>query len=142
MAKATTQDIEAIGFTATQFGDPADWSDVSGYLDALLTAAALEVREAIGASTYDGAGSGSFTEHRIIEAEKYLVAAELWRRRAVFIERATVTGQRDSSVDEQTRCYKNAMAAEDAAWNYLEVLGATTRYGGISQSVVETEQFG
>ena len=140
MAKATVQDIERIGFSSTQFGSPADWSTESGYLDALLDGVALEVREAVGAGTYDGAGVGSFTEYRITEAEKYLASAELWRRRAVFIERASITGQRDDTVGEQERCYRNAAAAEDAAWALLEVLGAS-RFAGLSQSVVETEHF-
>jgi hypothetical protein len=87
MAKATIQDITDAGFRAEQFGTPADWTTSgTGYLARLLTQAQTWVKGMVGADPYAAAASGSIAELRLRQAELCYAKAELWRRRAAFLD--------------------------------------------------------
>lgn len=82
MSKASAQDLIDAGFRAAQFGTPADFSV---YLAPLLADATVWVTDAIGSATYAAANDG-IVALRIKRAEICYVKAELWRRRASFID--------------------------------------------------------
>lgn len=84
-AKVSIQDITDAGFRAEQFGTPADWGTTpGGYL------ARLMVRAEAWAVGRFGAGYASVTEGPVFErlraAELCFCSAELWKRRAAFID--------------------------------------------------------
>lgn len=86
MAKVAIQQIIDAGFSSTQFGTPADWDTPStGYLARVIDEAALWAAAKVGQSAYDAAVDG-VAKLRLARAELCYVKAELWRRRAAFLD--------------------------------------------------------
>lgn len=84
MAKAVIQDVVDIGFRAEQFGTPADFAAPGGYVERVLDDAATWAEGEVGAAAYAAAtGLGAL---RLKKAELCFVRAELWSRRAGFID--------------------------------------------------------
>lgn len=87
MAKVAIQDVLDAGFRKEQFGTPADFETAStGYLARVIADAEVWSRSAVGDSAYDAATGGSPGEFRLKRAELCFVKAELWRRRAAFLD--------------------------------------------------------
>lgn len=84
-AKVSIQDIEDGGFRAEQFGTPLDWSEAgTGYLARVIERASAWARGRLGTAAYDAADA--VTGEHIRSAELCWVRAELWKRRAAFID--------------------------------------------------------
>ncbi len=144
MAKATAQDVVALGFNSKQFDidDTAAFIAGDGYVDSILQAFGQVVSDAVGASFYSAATGAS--EVHIIEAEKYLTAAELLRRLPNF-EQAKMSKSRSSESveDENRRILERAKAADDTAARHLMQLGVDIENnGGLAVGYVETSHFG
>lgn len=88
MAKATAQHLKDAGFRPEQFGTPADFD---AYLAAILTDASTWVSDAVGDAVYAAATTG-VTLLRLKRAEICYTKAELWRRRAAFIDSNAQSG--------------------------------------------------
>lgn len=147
MSKATTLNIEALGFIAQQFGTPADFT---AYLTDVLDDVALRVRALVGASGYDAASaSGSEAEQlnfvRLKNAEMYLSAAELWRRVEIFERTRAVKGRSDGGAETiGSRALTNAEAMEERADTFLMEMGvslAGATSGGFAVGVNESGIF-
>lgn len=139
MAKATTQDIKDFGFAAEQFGTPEDWdAPATGFLARLLVGIAADVRHRAGASVYDASGTSGITHERLLKAEKYFAAAELWRRRAQFFEANMQAANAEGSERLVARFYANANECRDIADNELARLSSSTADSAISSSVVQS----
>lgn len=144
MSKATVAQVINHGFSATMFGDPADFAtETTGYVALLLNEATIEVRTAVGTTVYDSADAGGIEELRIIEAELYLTAARLWRRRATFLAADLNTSRVDDDApDAQAQALKNAQTAEDQAWKAISKLtSGTTETGGLAVGLVQSGPF-
>lgn len=116
MTKATTNDIEARGFTSESFGAPVDWA---AYLDELLTSAGNWAAHKLGATAYAAATSG-YAFDMIVTAECCYVSAKLWQRRIVHLDsNANIeNGQSDSA---RMRTYRDqADQAEHCAMSALD----------------------
>ena len=86
MAKVAIQQIIDAGFSSAQFGTPADWDvPATGYLARLIDDAAVWVAAKVGQPAYDAAVSG-VALLRLTRAELCAAKAELWRRRAAFLD--------------------------------------------------------
>lgn len=87
MSKATPADLTDAGIVADLFGQQtgAGWDGAAGYLQKVLDTVADEVKDRVGAASYDALAAG-VTLTRVKIAEKYLALGELWRRRAQFLQ--------------------------------------------------------
>jgi hypothetical protein len=138
MAIATVQQVLDLGFDAAQFGSPANFASASGYVDQILTGIGLVVAELV-ADVY--AGATGLTQWRIIEAEKYLTAAELLRRSANFNARRVATSRTDTVTElENERLLKRAAAWEEQAMQQLQALGVLSP-ASLAVGMVESSHF-
>lgn len=142
MSIATTQQLKDYGFKAEQFGSPADF-DV--YLQDILTAAATWASPEVGSSVYsaaESAGSGTNWE-AIGKAEKYKAIAELWRRRAAFIDGSATQAEGDPTPVLIARYEKSAKDYEDLARQQLARVSGDdpTSGSGVAIGHVQTGPF-
>lgn len=141
-SKATPQDLEALGFSPSQFGNPQDWDVDGGYLQSVLDLAAVQVSEAVGDSAYAAAATGSREYTYQKQSELMLAEAELWRRVETFERRSRVSAGQDSGGETiSSRALKNAEEATSRAWYFLTRLGASEPGSGIAVGFVETGPF-
>jgi hypothetical protein len=145
MSIATKSDLTAYGFQAEQFGNPGDWSTASGYLETILADAAAWARPEVGATVYDAAetaGSGSNWQ-AIRQAEKYYAVAELWRRRAAFIDSAAAGSEGDETAGAIARYETSAERYHQMAVQALaRVSGSDPSSGsGVAIGHVQTGPF-
>lgn len=126
MAKATIQDIVNLGFNAKQFGNPADFEQAGGFIDAILVNIGLVVSDAVGATLY--ASASNLDLYRIEEAEKYLVSAEMLRRLANFNQSKMNNSQSENSSTEREneKILLRAAMATKTAEMHLRALGVET----------------
>lgn len=140
MAKATLPQIQRLGFSAAQFGDPDDWlTPGTGYLAEILTSVGTFVRDEVGASGYDAATGSTLTD--ITEAEKALVSAELWRRRAAFMDSSASLGNSDSAYLIIREYLGNGDKAEERGLELIAKVKGSSVNGGIAVGVVESGHF-
>lgn len=148
MSKATPTNVINLGFDSSQFGKPSDWDTVpGGYLQRILDDVALELRDLIGAVTYDAAASDGTDAQkldfmRIKNAEMYLAGAELWRRIEMFERTNAVKGHSDSSTETiSSRALRNAEVLTEQADSLLMKMGVSlgaSSAGGIAVGVNES----
>lgn len=145
MAKIAIKDItEGLGFSASQFGGVLNFDNAGGYIDDIITDAAREVEDAVGATRYAAAADGGTSSEqldftRITRAEKCLVAAELYRRRINYVDANMVAGRASKEVlDQQQSFIKQANSAEAMAWKEIELITGERRDYGASVGSVET----
>lgn len=146
MAKATINDITGLGFNAAQFGAQTDFSAAAagGYVFDVLTDMAIQVRRRIGATRYDAANKAGTDDQQldfsnIKQAETYLTAAELWRRRAAYADSATALSRNFADLGPLIDSYRrNANAAEEKGWDFVVQVTGVSRDGSISTGIVET----
>lgn len=141
-AKVSIQDIEDGGFRAQQFGTPADWSEeAGGYLARVIAHASAWARARIGGAAYDV--PGEIANQYIRSAELCWCRAELWRRRAAFIDSNAVSAL-DNLVHADRREFEAqaARAMECAEDNIVMALGDGSVAGSALAFVsVETGPF-
>lgn len=141
-AKVTVQDIEDAGFAPAQFGSPLDWSvDGTGYLARVIARASLWAHGAFGLA-YDAVPENSPAFEHLRAAELCWVRAELWRRRAAFIDSNAVSAM-DNLVHADRREFE-AQAAR--AWECAQdamalATGGGPRGSGLGFAAVETGPF-
>lgn len=86
-AKVTQQDIEDAGFRPAQFGTPDDWETAdTGYIARLLKRAEVWARGRFGEAAYAALVAETVVYERVRSAELCWVSAQLWKRRAGFID--------------------------------------------------------
>lgn len=88
MPKITISDITDSGFRAEQFPPAPDFlAATAGYLARVIALAEATARTRVGSTAYDGATvTSSVAYYRLHRAELNLAKAELWRRRAAFVD--------------------------------------------------------
>ena len=92
MAQVTTQDIEDAGFRKEQFGTPVDWAvgagdpPAPGYLGRLIARAEIWAKGRVGEGAYAALAPGTLAAESVRAAELCWVSAQLWKRRAGFID--------------------------------------------------------
>jgi hypothetical protein len=116
-AKVSIQDIRDAGFRPEQFGSPlgseADgWDTPGGYLERLITRAEAWARGRYGAG-YDAVPAGSPTEEHLRAAELCWSSAQLWRRRAAYIDSNAASAL-------ENLIYRDRLAFEEQAANAMQ----------------------
>lgn len=119
MPKATILKLLDAGFRAEQFGTPPDFDTAgTGYLARVLEDSEALVRSNVGNLAYDSVQPDSAQIIRLRRAEECAARAELWARRAAFIDGSSVQAM-DKAAWQERREYlrhADAAAAECAAW--------------------------
>ena len=146
MAKVAIQDVTDAGFKPAQFGTPADWSTATtGYLARLIAEAEIYVSDRVGASDYAAATGAQLL--RLKRAELCFVKAELWRRRAAFLDANAFTAKEGnpSAASERRSYLEHAMQAEECLLSNIDLFisgGDSAALGsGASIGAVETGPF-
>ena len=149
MPKVTIQDVTDAGFRAEQFGTPADWSTATApalsYVDRIIADAAVFIEDKVGATAYAAATGAQAL--RLKRAELCWVKAELWRRRAAFLDSNAFSSLEGnpSAASERTSYLKHASDADDCVLHQLDLFqsgGDSTALGsGASVGFVESGQF-
>lgn len=144
MPKASIQHALDYGFRAEQFGTPDDFPTAStGYLARVLADAEQLVRANVGNAAYDAViDTGSLAWTRLRRAEECAMRAELWARRAAFIDASSLQAM-DKAAWQERRQYErqaSAAAAECSHWLDAFLSGAEdpadTPVVGLSGTVV------
>lgn len=138
MPKAAISDVTDFGFRAEQFGSPADFmTATTGYVARVLNDVALVVEDHVGAIAY--AAATGVQLFNIKSAEKFLAAAELWRRREAFRDSNTRIGGGDAGIETiGSRFLESASKMEELALDHLAKASSTTAVGGVSVGAVES----
>lgn len=145
-AKVTIADLKNTGFRKEQFGFS---SDAAGF-DTVLTSIVDEVGRwaaaRVGGTAYAAASTGPSVEFdRLKYAEQYKAQAELWRRRAVFLDTNATQGLDLSAAAERRECYLSAERCDALAaeWLELAVTGdpAAVPGSGLAVGLTETGMF-
>lgn len=148
MAKVTVQDVTDAGFRPEQFGTPSDFADATtGYVARIIVDAAIWVQAQVGASVYTAAAGGSIDELRLKRAELCYVKAELWRRRAAFLDSNAQSSLEGGSgvYLERREFLQHAKDADNCAQFNVDVINnggdVSASEGGISLGHAETGPF-
>jgi len=150
MPKVTIQDVTDAGFNAKQFGTAPDWATaVTGYVARVIAEAAVIVEDRVGSAAYAAATSEDQPAQfqRLRRAELCAVKAELWRRRAAFLDGNAFSAlEGNPSASSERRSYlQHAEDAEGCMLSNIDLflsggdvaaLGSGARIG-----VVETGPF-
>lgn len=132
--KATIADLQDEGFTASQFGMPADFdTPASGYLARVLKSASLWVEQKCGATVYGTMPAGSYAEDSARQAEVQYSSMVLFRRRYAYYESNAASG---SNKDEAMVLAELRRKAEAALQNALYWLGEALRASGVDDSTL------
>lgn len=134
MAKVTHRQIERLGFTPDQFGAPGDWLAPDGYLAEVMNDVAAFVQEQVGSAVY-GAATGTHLV-TITDAEKALVSAELWRRRASFLDAGASLSNSDTGFLMIREYLANAEGAEQRGLDLIALVSGASVRGGVSVGIV------
>ncbi len=139
MPKVTPAQIARLGFVADQFGAPGDWLATDGYLAEIITSVAEFVRNEVGAGLYDSATGPVLSQ--LVDAEKALTSAELWRRRAAFVDASSSLGNSDSRYRAGREYLTNGDKAEQRGLELMAKVSGTRVYGGLAVGLVATGRF-
>jgi hypothetical protein len=143
MAKVTIQQIEDAGFRAAQFGTPPDWSTAgTGYLARVIAAAEAWLVAEVGAETY--AVTAGFIGHALAQAELCWGKAELWKRRAAFLDANAQSSLDQRSYLERREYLAHGDAAMQCALDWLASARAGTNTaagGGYALAYIESGPF-
>lgn len=132
MAKIAIQDITDAGFRPEQFGTPGDFAVAgTGYLARLIDDAAMWCSGAVGDAAYAAAtGIGAL---RLKKAELCYCKAELWRRRAAFLDANAMSALGEAVSRERLAYLKHADEAQAGAVFWIDefkTAGQADRLGG------------
>jgi hypothetical protein len=148
--KASVQDMKDEGFTASQFGSPADFDTATtGYLAKVLKSAGLWVEQKMGVATYAALPVGSYAEDCARQAEVGYATAELYRRRYTFVESNASSALAKDQAMVLTELRRRAAEALQTALYWLgEGMrasgvddGAVYDGSGLASGVVETGRY-
>jgi len=122
-AKATIQDITDAGFRQEQFGTPDErendsWAGEGGYLARVLVRASAWAAGRFGAGYADVVAPSALFEH-LRSAELCWVSAQLWKRRAGFIDSNAATSRDDMSYLNRREYEAQAERAMECAESYI-----------------------
>lgn len=141
MGKVTIAQVTDDGFRAEQFGTPSDWATAStGYLARLIADAALWVARKIDSATY-AAASGSLL-YALRMAELCYCRAQLWKRRAAFLDSNAFTALEQGAAPERKQYLEQSEQAMQCALDWLasaEAGGTDDVYTGTGAALVFTE---
>jgi hypothetical protein len=150
MPKVTIQDVTDAGFKPAQFGTPTDWATVeTGYVARLIAEAATMVGDRVGATAYAAATAADQPAQfqRLRRAELCYVSAELWRRRAAFLDANAFSAlEGNPSASTERKSYlQHAQEAEACLLSNIDLFqsgGDSAALGsGARIGVVETGPF-
>lgn len=140
MAKVTVQQLEDAGFRAGQFGTPSDWQQAtSGYLARVIAAAEAWLKAEVGEAAY--ATTTGLVGYALAQAELCWARAELWRRRAAFLDANAFSAMESSAASERRTYMAQADDAMACALDWLASAraGVSTAAGSsVSLAFVET----
>jgi hypothetical protein len=148
--KASIADLQDEGFTATQFGGPADFATpATGYLARVLKSASLWVEQKCGPVVYAAMPTGSYAEDSARQAEVQYASMVLFRRRYAYYESNAVSG---NNKDEAMVLAELRRKEDGALQSALYWLGEALRASdvddsnlydgsGLSAGVVETGRY-
>lgn len=140
MAKVTVQQLEDAGFRAAQFGTPADWQQATtGYLARVIAAGEAWVKAEVGDALY--ATTTGLVGYALAQAELCWSRAELWRRRAAFLDSNAFTAMEASAASERRTYMVQADDAMTCARDWIASVkaGEATQAGsGVVLAYVET----
>ncbi|MBB5885470.1 hypothetical protein DYQ93_11425 [Xanthomonas sp. LMG 8992] len=110
-AKVSKQDIADAGFRAEQFGTPkgtgeSSWDGAGGYLERIIARAEAWARGRLGSVAYDAAPLDTPRGERLRSAELCWVSAQLWKRRAAYLDSNAVSS-RESMIYLDRREYES-----------------------------------
>lgn len=148
MAKIDVQSVLDAGFRAEQFPPAADFASSTGYLKRAIDEQSTLLRGRVGAAAYDAETSDtSIGMARLKRAELYLVIAELWRRRAAFVDGNASHAAETSPERNRAEYLRHAREADEVATLAIdEFIAGTDGPGtgalvGMSMGTVETGRF-
>lgn len=127
----TPEQLKDAGFRAEQFGTPSDW-DV--YLAAVVVQAGDVVKLNVGVARYDAvvaADDGDIGKIRLSKAEFCSAKAELWTRRAAFIDSNAAQAMDGAAAHLNRRAYlDHAKEAQACAAHWMDafMLGGDDEY--------------
>ena len=111
MAKVEPQQLQDAGFREAQFGTPDDFT---AYLNNVIADAEALVRLNVGRAAYDAVTDAASVDYtRLSNAVRCAAKAELWMRRAAFIDSNAVQGM-DNTAYLNRREYLQHAANEQA----------------------------
>lgn len=140
-AKITAAALSDFGFTPDMFR-LADSAALTTYIQTLLDGGLNEpgittiVSDRVGSSIYTGATGINLA--RLIKAEKYLAAAELYRRREVFETAEARAGGVEDVQQLSSRLLKRAEEYESIAEDELGRINGTIEGSGIAVGYTES----
>lgn len=121
MPKATIQYLTDAGFRPEQFGTPPDFDTAgTGYLARVLGGAEDVVRTAVGNAAYDAVVANSIDETRLRAAEECAAKAELWSRRAAFIDGSSAQAYDKAAWAERKQYLAQAADAQACAAYWID----------------------
>lgn len=119
-AKVTIANLKDCGFRKEQFGRSADAAGFDALLTEIVGEAGRWAEARIGASVYAAATTG-VTFDRLKLAEQYKASAELWRRRAAYIDGNATTGLEAAQYAERRQYFADAKSCDELADAWLAV---------------------
>lgn len=149
MPKITINDLTDAGFRAEQFPPAADFlTPTTGYLARVIALAEATAKTRVGSAIYDATiEATNVAYYRLHRAELYLAKAELWRRRAAFVDGNASHASEQSPERNRAEYFKHARECEalaDAAISEFIAGGdgpATGLMADFSLGVVESGRF-
>lgn len=140
-AKVSIQDIIDAGFRAEQFGTPVDWATAdTGYLARLIGRASLWAQGRMGAEAYSAVSAATPLFERVRAAELCWVSAQLWKRRAGFIDSNAVSAMENLAYLDRREFEAQATRAfECAEENIALAAGGETAFAGTGAALVGVE---
>lgn len=135
MSKATTTDLREEGWRADQFGgDFANPAAFDAYLTTVLGEASRWAEQQIGAANYAAATAPSYLFDCLKRAERCYANAELWKRRAKFLDSQGNTGLEQSDYLNRREYYAHANESWDCAQDSMR---RALRAAGVDPSVMD-----
>lgn len=129
--KSSIADLQDEGFIAAQFGVPANFDAVGGYLDKVRQSAALWVEQKCTPAAYAAMPAGSYAEDCARQAEVQYASMVLFRRRYAFYESNAASG---NNKDEAMVLKELRAKADEALQSAMYWLGEALRASGQDDS--------
>lgn len=118
MAKVEPQQLMDAGFREEQFGTPANFTV---YLQDVIDDAAAVVRMNVGRAAYDAVTDDSSADYiRLRNAERCAAKAELWMRRAAFVDSNAAQGMDNTAYLNRREYLNHASNAQACAAQWID----------------------